>query len=178
MKGKQGNGTQLSAGAGIGFGLLLIVAGSVPILAAMGYIPSDDEDFHAPRWLVALLCAIFPAVGAWMLATGIAAALGPKSFVGYVLSRGAHHFVGWAVFAWFVALAYFLTSELFAPYPGTPPPLIGRIFDRFGYALGAIVVDLIVVLSLWHWVRQLFGVKEPPPKPEAGEGTSARRRSP
>jgi len=156
MKRRSGSENTLSAGAGIGFGLLLIAAGSVPVLAALGIIPSDDEDFHAPRWLVGTLAAIFPAVGIWMLATGIGSALGPKSFAGYLLSRGAHHFIGWALFAFFVALGYFLTMEVFAPYPGTPPSLIGRIFDRFGYAVGAIIVDLVVLLSLWHWIKQLF----------------------
>ena len=162
-KKRQGAANQLSAGAGIGFGLLLIGVGSIPVLAAMGIIPSDDEDFHAARWLVGTLAALFPAIGLWMLLSGIAAALGPKSFAGFLLSRAAHYFMSFAVLAFFAGLGYFFTTELFAPYPGTPPPLIGRIFDRFGYAVGALVVDLILLLTLWNWIKQLLGIKESPP---------------
>ena len=169
----QGKAQQLTPFQGIGLGLVLIVVGAVPVLAALGVIPSDDDAFNVPRWLVAVLAGIFPAAGLWMMLTGIAAALGPKSFMGYVLSHAARVFINVAVLAFIAALAVFFTWELFAPYPGTPPALLGRIFDRFGYAVGAILFDLILVMSLWNWAKQLLGIRESPPS-SRGTPTSPR----
>lgn len=162
-KGKaEENQNRLSPAVGVGLGLLLILVGAVPVLAALGIIPSDDAEFNAPRWLVAVLAGIFPVAGIFMLLTSIAGALGPKSFVAFLLTKAARSFAGVAFVAFFVALAVFCTWELFAPYPGKAPPLLGRIVDRFGWAAGALVFDLLVAMMVWQWIKMLLGIKSPP----------------
>jgi hypothetical protein len=50
-------------------GLVTLAVGFFPVLASFDVIPSDDEDFGAPRWLVAAIGYPFVLVGAWLAIT-------------------------------------------------------------------------------------------------------------
>jgi hypothetical protein len=100
-------------------GLVVIVAALVPYLAASNVIPSDDEDFGAPRWVVAwlvIVCFFLP--GNWILGGG-----DPGTAVGFVgrclaaifptalaIHAASHAFIRVGP----VALAWLLLSALLA----------------------------------------------------------------
>jgi hypothetical protein len=52
------------------FGLIAVAMGLVPYLAAVDVIPSDDEDFGAPRWAVPWISLVAFAVPGLFLTAG------------------------------------------------------------------------------------------------------------
>jgi hypothetical protein len=46
-----------------------MAAGLFPLLASFDVIPSDDDDFGAPRWFVAAVGHLFTLVGTWLALT-------------------------------------------------------------------------------------------------------------
>jgi hypothetical protein len=157
----------------IWMGLVFLVGGSIPMLAALGVIPAEDSSFHVPRWLVAVLTACFPAVGLYLLASGLAGLIDSRSPWRAVLTRIGMWFVAVAVLSFLVGSAIFFTWEVISPFPGAsqgaelmgitfpPDSIVGRILDRLGAAIGALIFDGIIVFILLAAIRSLFTA---PPK--------------
>lgn len=164
----------------IWMGLAFVVFGSIPMLAALGVIPAKDDSFHIPRWLVAVVTACFPAAGVWMLSNGVARLMGAQSTLAATLSRVGYWCLALAIFSFIGGLAIFFTWELIAPFPGasqgaeimgfafSPESLVGRVMNRFGAAIGALVFDSIVLFVAWAAIKSLFAPKGSPPSSRGG----------
>ncbi len=65
-----GGGGSAGPWMGLLFGLLFIAVGTGVILLAAGVIPSDEANFHAPRWLVGVIGGLFAAAGSAVMSGG------------------------------------------------------------------------------------------------------------
>lgn len=162
-------------------GLAFIVLGSVPVLGAIGVLPFEDESFHVPRWLAALIASCFPAAGVWMLTDGLSRLFGPQWPLAKPLASLGVWCLGFTVVSFIVGLAIFFTWELISPFPGAsqgveimgisfpPDSLVGRVLGRIGAAIGALIIDGIVLLVAWAFIKGLFA-------PKKGDAAARRAR--
>lgn len=149
-------------------GLVFVVLGSVPLLASLNIIPADDDSFHVPRWLAAVLSASFPTAGIYMLAHGIANHVGPETRLGLAVYAFGLWFLGAMMICFIGGSAIFLTWEFISPFHGAagpvevmgfsfpPDSLMGRILGRTAAGLGALIMDTIVLVVLWNLAKRAF----------------------
>jgi len=152
----------------IWMGLLFVVFGSIPVLAALDVIHVSDSSFHVPRWLVAVITACFPAAGVWMLFNGLSRLIGKDSDAARVLNRIGYGCLVIVLVCFIGGLAIFFTWELISPFPGAaqgvevmgvgfpPDTFIGKVGSRLGAAIGALIFDGIVLFALWAAIRSFF----------------------
>lgn len=140
----------------IAMGGLVVTMGLVPMLAAVGVIPTDDASWHAPRWVGAVAGGLFVVAGLYILTQGAVERLqpGPKRWV-----QGLFPLViisGFAVIASWVA---FGPGE--RQFEGSAGNWLvgvswggGDLAGRIAFGAGAV---FLVVVALIGWWRYLAG---------------------
>lgn len=149
----------------IPWGSLLIVLGSVPILALFGVIHVRADSFHAPPWLVVLFSACFPAGGAFLLLHGLAGLFDAASRIARLLSWLGNFFISLLAISFFGGMAVFLHWQLFSPAPAATRiavlgfPITGwlaALMDNALMAFAALLFDAFLLVILWHAVKRVF----------------------
>lgn len=151
-------------------GLVTALAGWLPVLYAVDVFPSDDGDFGAPRWIVALISFSFVAVG------GMLAVLSLPSWTPAIAPDSAWVRRTAAVFAVLLLISFFGGAGAFLNWkafmPGVAgragvvtvdgmalslPPSIQRVADRFVVTLFALIFDAFVIAVAWQGTKALLG---------------------
>lgn len=63
--------TTIHGGCAVLFGLLFAAAGVLIVLVAADKIPVDEDDIHAPRWVIGVIGCIFLLPGLWLMLHGV-----------------------------------------------------------------------------------------------------------
>ena len=157
-------------------GLVALVAGVVPTLAALDVIPTPDAEFGAPRWIVLLLVQPFVLLGLGITLHG----LGLPARVLHVLG-----FAGGLVFV--TAGSIFWTWLLFfgdaagramigvGPVAVPLPSAIGRPFNRTLITAAAILTITIAIVLWFSGLRKCMTAvraRSTRPVPRADEETT------
>ena len=153
-------------------GLLTAAVGTVPVLSAAGVIPSDDADFGAPRWIVALIAFSFVAVGAMLAVLSLPSwtpAIAPDAVW---VRRTAAFFGVLLLVAFFGGVGAFLNWKAFVSGGGGTaevtvggiaiplPPFLRNVAERLGVTIFALIFDAIALASVWELVKTRL---RPPP---------------
>lgn len=168
---------ELTPGKAIAFGALCVLASAVPVLSALDVIPTPDDKFGAPRWLVAVLASSFTWVGLLLLSMGLnhyVAPIFPRLAVRLTTASGC--FAGLLLLAFIGGMLVFLHLQLFAPtgagsgsvsVGGIPiplPPAAQAFIDRLFIGLICFIFDAFILLVLWFAIKEtLFPNKEQTP---------------
>jgi hypothetical protein len=132
-------------------GVVVMAAGAIPIGAALF---ADDARFHAPRWLVAMIGAMFVLAGLMLVRSAGAAVRSPApdvagSCLGVFLTSGFTVFSGWALFFSGGPSAWNVSGSL--PLRLLPVWVSAGLF----YVLMGVGALLCVVMAVFAW-RQLY----------------------
>lgn|GEM_PF-3453314 len=147
-----------SAKACIVLGFIVVLMGGFPVLAALNIIPTDVSEFGTKRWLVALIAGAFPAVGLFLIASGLSTSIRNPGVASFLTQLSA----GFLVLTMLCLLgggAIFLTMQLFHPTGSGPylsigpfsfllPRSIGRYVDLIFIGFFALILDAIVIAIL------------------------------
>lgn len=155
------SGKQRQGRGQLALGILVVGMGCLPLLAALDVIPTPDEAFHAPRWLVALFASCF-LLGGLVLAVRVA----PFGSA-HLRERISAFLAGTLAVTFLTTGAIFLTLQLLQPggEPGTLTvggltlPLPGRwafYVDRALVGFVALLTDLLA-LAVWGRLFLLLG---------------------
>jgi hypothetical protein len=159
-------GNPKDAKACIVFGLLVILIGGFPVLAALNIVPTDNSEFGAPRWLVAVIGGAFPAVGFFLIASGLRTSIRNPKISAFMTQMSAG-FLLLTVLCLIGGGAIFLTMQLFHPTGGGShlsigpvsfliPRVIGRYVDKVLIGFFAIILDAILLAILYSLFLSLF----------------------
>jgi hypothetical protein len=142
-------------------GLLVVAAGAFIVLIAADVIPQPDEEFHAPRWMVALFGLTFFLAGWYVLSLAL-----PAPRTGQVLATataltfvtGGALFLTWL--AWTGGDAGRTTVSL-GPFSMVLPPGLARGLDRIMIWFFALLMDAIAVAAWYAMLRWLVRRRAP-----------------
>ena len=135
-------------------GLFCIAAGLVPILAALGVIPSPEESFHAPRWVVFLAGSLFFTAGMWIL---LQALVGEARARAFGEATGVALLVGLAMVGHWVAFGPGSRETCgggFSMLGFSSSSFVSEIECRAAFGYGAILMDFILLRGIAWWVAQ------------------------
>ena len=147
-------------------GLLVTVLGGIPFYTAIGIIPSDPSDFLAPRWLVALIAASFPAIGLFLVSMGLSHCLKNEMTIS-LLKQMAPIFLFLTLLCFLGGGSIFLTlqffnptgnaSVTFGPVSFVAPSGIAKYVDRIFIGFFALMLDGLFIVCLIHFLKRAFG---------------------
>lgn len=129
------------------FGTVMILMALIILGAFYGYIPAEGE-FTAPP-------AIILSIAICLLAAGLAILIPPgapailRTAIGTIAFITLAAVCNWTAFAPGVT---YTSSTSFGPFSFEGEDQIG---GRIAFGLAAIVVDIILVSSLFHWLRKV-----------------------
>jgi hypothetical protein len=145
------------------WGLLPLLAGVFVVLAAANVIPTDDENYNAPRWVAAAAGMAFVCAGVVVcLADGRFAVFQQRWWYGALgMAAGAGLFICFALpFNWvaFGPGEREFSGGISIPFVsiefGRANELLGRAF----FGLAALLLDAGLLLGLgsaaWEWLRE------------------------
>ena len=125
-------------------GVLIILAGLVPMAVAVRLLPADPAAIHAPRWVL-FLCG-FAFVTAGIMIIG-----GTKPWLGDLCAMILFLMLG-AVGAW---VAMFGTAGAFSGGVPLLPTAWNRVLARFLFGGGALILFALALYTgrrlLGHW---------------------------
>lgn len=138
----------------VAMGGMVILMGMVPVLAAVGVIPTDDSSWNAPRWVGAIAGGLFVVAGVFILTKRTVDRLEPhlqKQIAGLfplLIVSGLATISGWVAFGpgerqfesgaanWLVGVSW------------SGGDLVGRI----AFGLGAVALLVITVIGWWKYI--------------------------
>lgn len=138
----------------LAMGGMVILMGMVPVLAAVGVIPTDDASWHAPRWVGGIAGAVFVVAGLFILTKPSVDRLEPrmrKQIAGLfplLIVSGLAAIAGWVAFGpgdrefsssasnWLVGAAW----------DG------GELGGRIAFGLGAVALIAITIIGWWKYL--------------------------
>lgn len=136
-------------------GGMIILMGMVPVLAALGVIPTDDESWNAPRWVGGVAGGLFVVAGLYVLGKPTVDRLEPrlqKQILGLfplLIVSGMAAISGWIAFGpgerEFSGGA---SNSLVGISWGGGGELIGRI----AFGLGAVALIVIALIGWWKYL--------------------------
>ena len=159
-------GNPKDAKATLIMGLIVTVLGGIPFYSAIGIIPSDPSDFLAPRWLVALIAASFPAIGLFLVSMGLRYCLKNELAVS-ILKQMAPIFLFLTFLCFMGGGSIFLTLQFFnptgnasvtiGPVSVVAPPGIAKYLNRIFIGFFALILDGLFIACLIHFLKRAFG---------------------
>lgn len=136
------------------YAVLCIAAGLVPMLAALGMIPSPEASFHAPRWVVFLAGSLFFIAGMWIL---MQALVGEPRARAFGAATGLALVAGLALVGHWVAFGPGSRETCgggFSMLGFSSSSLVSEIECRAAFGYGAILMDFILLRAIAWWVAQ------------------------
>jgi hypothetical protein len=144
--------------------LLLLIAGAVLMLTAVGLIPADVSQFKSPHWVVFVAGLAFLTVG----------------IISFLAKHRDIHPARYLFMMSVLMTSLFLVTTAVAIYASGSAIAIGPVFikgpaadhiARFMYGICAVIIGL---LAIGAWRRWLQAAKSPNPSLQSGSATSGR----
>jgi hypothetical protein len=132
--------------------LACLAAGLVPMLTALGLIPSLASSMNAPRWVVFLAGSLFFIVGMWLLLQAV---------VGEAVAKAFGWIVGIAIFLGLAAIGNWVAfgggdrgdcSGGISALGFSSSRAVAELECRAAFGYGALLMDLILLWGLAWWL--------------------------
>lgn len=139
----------------LAMGGLVIVMGLVPVLTAVGVIPTDDSFWEAPRWVGGIAGGLFVAAGLYIAVLPSIDRLGPrlrKQLMGLfplVIVTGMAAISSWIAFGpGERAFQSGMANSIVGFTSGG-----GEIVGRAAFGIGALFLIVIAAVGWWKYLR-------------------------
>ena len=138
----------------LAMGGMVILMGSVPVLAAVGIIPTDDAFWLAPRWVGGIAGGVFVVAGLFILTKPAVDRLEPqmrKQIAGLfplLIVSGLATISGWVAFGSGERQFSTTISNWLVVFSSGGSELVGRI----AFGLGAVALIVITIIGWWKYL--------------------------
>jgi len=150
----------LSPRAATAFGALCVVFGLLVVLMAADVVPTDEQRFRAPRWVVSAAGLVFMVVGVALATTarpGAPEAAGRTTWRSFLLGGTIVGLMA-AILNW---IAFAPGERRFGGSVGLPFGAVSgptsEWTGRVAFGIGAVIVDVVLVLMTARGLRELLG---------------------
>ncbi len=137
-------------------GAMVVLMGMVPMLAAVGVLPTDDDSWNAPRWVGGVAGGLFVVAGLYLLTKPAVDRLDPwlkKQIAGLfplLIVTGMAAISSWIAFGPGDRQFEGGASNGFLQYSwGNANQLLGRV----AFGVGAVFLIVITAIGWWKYLR-------------------------